>query len=396
MRILHIIASLDPSGGGPPAVAVRLASAQASLGNDVGVASYRNYGPNESEERTRDSMARVPSIERLAMHRLDPPSRMERLLAPAARKTLATLVPASDVLHLHGVWEPFLAWAASIARQAGIPYIVRPAGMLDVWSLQQSRLKKQIALTIAYRRMLNGAAFIHALNEEEAAAIKPLRLRAPVRIIPNGVFLEELQPLPVRGTFRSRFPAIGDRPFILFLSRLHYKKGLDYLADSFKVVAASTPDVHLVVAGPDDGYRATFEQLIRERGIAERVHIVGGLYGSDKIAALVDATCFCLPSRQEGFSVAITEALACGVPVIISDQCHFPEVGHAGAGEIVPLESAAVAQSLLRVLSDEALRNQMSEAGRRLVHESFTWPIVARRCIEAYTGRDAAPLAHAR
>ena len=99
---------------------------------------------------------------------------------------------------------------------------------------------------------------------------------------------------------------LGGRRYVVFIARLHYKKGLDYLADAFAIVAPQSPDLDLVVAGPDEGAKSDFEDRIRRAGVGKRVHLVGPLYGPDKFAALVDCTCFCLPSRQEGFSVAVT------------------------------------------------------------------------------------------
>ncbi len=171
---------------------------------------------------------------------------------------------------------------------------------------------------------------------------------------------------------------------MLFLSRLHYKKGLDILADAFRRVAPLFPDVDLVVAGPDGGAEDEFRGRIRQYGLEERVHMTGGLYGPAKIAALKRAACFCLPSRQEGFSVAITEALACGVPVAITDACHFPEVGEAGAGIVSPLDPMAVAAALERILEDPDRAARMGAAGAKLVRDNYTWPRIAVQTIAAY------------
>jgi glycosyltransferase involved in cell wall biosynthesis len=211
-----------------------------------------------------------------------------------------------------------------------------------------------------------------------------LRLTVPTVVLPNGVFLEELAPLPAPGTFRATHPELGAAPFVLFLARLHSKKGLDVLADAFVELGRWRADVRLVVAGPDDGAQVGFLRQVKGAGIAPRVHVVGPLYGRDKLSALVDAACFCLPSRQEGFSVAITEALACGIPVVISEACHFPEVADAQAGIVVPLEPATIARALETILADPALGGRMGQAGAALVRSRYTWDAIAAACLKAY------------
>lgn len=361
-------------------VATRLAAAQVQLGHDLAIVCYRVPG---SEADIARATAGVPGFERVAVHAIEGGT-LERLTAGRARKVLGPLVSAADVVHLHGLWEPLLPVAAALARRAAVPYIVSPHGMLDPWSLAQRRLKKRLALALVHRRMLGSAAFLYVLNRDEARLIEPLRLGTPTRVIPNGVFLEEIDPLPEPGGFYARHAELGGKPFVLFLSRLHYKKGLDILADAFARVARDDADIHLIVAGPDDGARAEFESRVREANLADRVHLVGPLYGREKVQAMVDAACFCLPSRQEGFSVAITEAMACRLPVVISDACHFPEVADAGAGEIVPLDASATGDGLSRVLRDPQRRQRMGAAGRELVESRYTWPRVAELAIQAY------------
>jgi glycosyltransferase involved in cell wall biosynthesis len=160
---------------------------------------------------------------------------------------------------------------------------------------------------------------------------------------------------------------------------------LDYLADSFAQLHARNPEWQLVVAGPDGGERAPFEQRVAGLNLNDSVRVIGPAYGGEKFALLRTAGCFCLPSRQEGFSIAILEAMACRVPVVVSENCHFPEVAAVGAGRVVPLETGAIAAALLDVAaasSDE--RRQMGEAGRRLVEDRFTWDKVAARSVGAY------------
>src|SRR5439155_5862750 len=131
---------------------------------------------------------------------------------------------------------------------------------------------------------LDRASAIRALNRDEAELIRPLKLTTPVRVIPNGVDLAEVNPAPAEALHHV-LPGIAGKPYILFLSRLHYKKGLDYLADAFGRVAAKFPDLQLVVAGVDGGGRAAFEERVAGLGRTGRVHLPGPLYGPVKWAA---------------------------------------------------------------------------------------------------------------
>ena len=380
MKILHVIPSLDPAAGGPPRIAVGLACGQVSLGHEVRMIAHEHAPPGRFQRGDYP----LPHFDDVQVTLLPSPSLWERLWRPRDRGILREAVAWADVVHLHCVWESILLAAATGARARNTPYFVLLNGMLDPWSLRQKVLKKRIALALAHRRMLNGAAALHLGNVDEQRLIQPLGLTAPGVIIPNGVFLEELAPAPERGLFRRRYPELGDRPFVLFMSRLHYKKGLDYLADAFARVAAEQHELQLVVAGADDGGRADFERRVGELGVADRVHLVGPVYGEEKRAALAECACFCLPSRQEGFSVAITEAVASGTPVVISEGCHFPEVAEAGAGEVVALEVPAIAEALGRIVADEPLRQRMGDAGRALVEQRYTWPRIAEQAVAAY------------
>ena len=143
--------------------------------------------------------------------------------------------------------------------------------------------------------------------------------------------------------------------------------------------------MRLVVVGPDYGAQNDFEQAVRKFDLVERVLIPGPMYGDAKLEALTDAACFCLPSRQEGFSMAIIEALSVGCPVVISENCHFPEVRQSRSGFVLPLEIERFAAAVLRILDDSRLRTDMGKAGEALIAGSFTWERIAERAELAYS-----------
>jgi len=383
MKVLHVIPSLDPASGGPPIVAASLAAAQAALGCESHIVSYRFP---KADSRILTALRTIPGIDRVKLEYLTPLTRGEPFFARGARRSLAMMVEPFDLIHLHGVWDPVIRAAALACSEKRKPFVLTPHGMLDPWALRQKALKKRMALLLGYRRMLNDAAFLHFLTDAQNDRTAALHLTSPAKVIPNGIFLEEVDPLPQAGAFCAAHPEFGSGKLVLFLGRLHYKKGLDILADAFAVVSREFADAHLVVAGPDYGAQAGFEFQIARLGIAAKVHLLGPLYGAQKLAAYRDCNCFCLPSRQEGFSLAIIEAMACEAPVVISTACYFAEAAEAGAGIVTELDAAAVAAGIATVFRDAPAARMMGKKGRELVVRRYTWREVAREMAKGYGG----------
>ncbi|MQY59458.1 MAG: glycosyltransferase, partial [Clostridia bacterium] len=176
------------------------------------------------------------------------------------------------------------------------------------------------------------------------------------------------------------------KKIILFLSRINFKKGLDILARAFGEVARKRDDVYLVLAGPDnEGYGAKVRAWLQEEGALGRSIFTGMLLGEEKLAALRDSDIFVLPSYTENFGIAVVEAMACGLPVIISNKVNiWGEVSEVGAGIITDCDSHQVAETIARLLDDRNLREEMGERGKKLVEEKYTWPEVAKEMIEVY------------
>ncbi|CAN5497501.1 glycosyltransferase [soil metagenome] len=379
MRILHVNSGVDPRQGGPTTAMLAMIHAQIDVGLRITVAS--TFG-HDFESAAADQMKRIgadvrligPSTNLLAWHR-------------GIKPTLRKLIAETDVVHIHGVWEEIQHQAARIAHELGKPYIFTPHGMLDPWSLSQSRLKKQIYLALRLKRDLDEAAAIHFTDETERDLVAPLNLKAPTIVERLIIDLSDFQPLPPRGQFRAKFThPLGERPFVLFMSRIHHKKGLDLLVPAFAKSAAAHAAA-LVIAGPDiGGYQAQIQQLAQTHKITDRVLFPGMIYGRDRAAALVDADLFALTSYQENFGVVVIEALAAGTPVIISDQVAIHrQITEASVGEVVPTDIDRIAETLTRWLKDQNLRDAASTRALDFVAMQFDRLAQASRWIEHYS-----------
>jgi glycosyltransferase involved in cell wall biosynthesis len=365
-------------------VAVRLAAGQAHFGHEVTVA----HCPLGEEQGAFDQMvARIPEWNRVRRLTLTSQHGLsEKVFAHKTAEALRPAIDEADVVHLHNVWESALRVTAKRARELRVPYFIQPNDMLTPWSLKQKAIKKSLALSFGYRQMIEGAAALLFGHPQEMALGQEAGFRVKhVWTNLGGVFAEEVRPLPAPGSFYKRYPQLGGKPFVLFLGRWHFKKGVDILAEAFADLCKRNADVQLVMVGVDDGAEADFRERIKKHKIEPRVHMVGQLHGEAKWEAYRDALCFILPSRDEAYTIAITEALASGAPVIISDTCHNDDIGHAGAGLIVPLDPVSkIADAILRIAGDAKLRQSMCESAGRYFEQHLDFVNAARETLDLY------------
>jgi glycosyltransferase involved in cell wall biosynthesis len=376
MHVLHVISSLDPRAGGTTTALLALAHAQLDAGLKVSVASTF-----AAEFRT-DAVDRLRSLG-VDVHLVGP---NRKLLAyhPKIKSMLTPLIESADVVHIHAVWEEIQHRAVKLARRFKKPYLFTPHGMLDRWSLAQSRLKKQIYLALRLRNDLARASALHFADELERDLAAGLNLSTPTLVEKHVVDLSEFQSLPSAGQFRQRHPDLGDRPIILFLSRIHPKKGLDLLIPAFAKLKST--NASLVLAGPaEKEYQSHLTELARQHGVKDRMHFTGMLYGPDRVTAMVDATVFVLPSRQENFGIVVIESLAAGTPVVISDQVNIHrQITEAQVGQVVPVNVDALAQAIDRYLSDDVLRADTAQRARPFVWKTYDRTEIARHWCEHY------------
>jgi glycosyltransferase involved in cell wall biosynthesis len=274
----------------------------------------------------------------------------------------------------------YSAWRA--CRRFGKPSVTYPRGVLSPWALAFKPLRKRIHWTLLGRRMVDDSSAIVALATRELAEIKSLGLRPPIELIRNGAKTPpEDRPL-TRDELSERLPGLGGRPYVLFLGRLHQKKGLDLLIPSIRRLGSDFPNTIFVLAGsPDPGYASTVRRLLEGNSVGNRVLMTGAVSGDLKSLLLQFAEVFVLPSYSEGLPIAVLEALAHSRPVVITDMCNLPEVVAAGAGFEIPPHIEAVTESLRRLLSDPELRAEMGRSARRLAREQFSWPTIAQNTL---------------
>ena len=371
-RWIQAVSHLDPKAGGVSAVVPQLGANLQREGLTVEIASFANID---------ETYALKPYPELASRHW--PKSPAAWLAKSSLRSGLRRDVAQADGVHIHGLWETQSSVASRVARSLRKPYIISAHGMLEKWALGNKRLKKQIYSALVERSNIEHAACLHALTRAEAEDYRRFGSHRPIAIIPNGIEL----PASVDGSlFVERFPELQDKRIILFLGRLHFKKGLDILIKAWGEIGARFPDAILVLAGPDcEGTRASIEPMVAQYGSANRVVFTGMLAPQMKWSALANAHCFMLPSYSEGLSVAVLEAMGMGIPVIISDRCNLPEMKRSSAGWEIAATVTELRNALEQMLTNTAATNaELGSHGRRLVHDRFTWPVVGHQMAELY------------
>jgi poly(glycerol-phosphate) alpha-glucosyltransferase len=318
--------------------------------------------------------------------------RVLRVVGPRSFAYMPKLQPglvaeAADVAHLHALWMYTSIAVWGWRQHTGRPYLTTINGMLDEWALRHSTFKKRVALALYERRALEAAGCIQVNSEPEMASARTFGLRNPICIIPNGVdpvATENAGPAPWEGHLGN------DRRVLLYLGRLHPKKGLENLLRGLAIVradATSSADGWVVViAGWDQGgHEARLRILARELGLADDVFFAGPVFGAQKAAALTAADACVLPSVSEGLPMAILEGWGAGKPVVMTDACNLPGGFQAGAALRIAPDPESIAHGLrdLWALSDDE-RTTMGQRGLELVTRRYSWETVARQVREVY------------
>jgi glycosyltransferase involved in cell wall biosynthesis len=296
-------------------------------------------------------------------------------------------VPSYDLIHIHALFSYSSTVAAWIAAIKHVPYVVRPLGILNRWGMQNRRpLFKSLSYELFEQRILERSSAVHYTSDQEQKEAETLGFHAPAAIIPNPYDPEGRPSAP--GRFRSRFPELQDSLLVLFMSRVDEKKGLDLLIPAFAQLRQTESRAKLVIAGSGPAaLLSSLQNLAHQHGVSHDILWTGFLQGDDKLDALTDADLFVLPSYSENFGVAAVEAMAFGLPVIVSDQIGIhTEIGASGAGLVIPCAVEPLALAMARCAADPALRRAMGGCGERLAQERFSMDAACDKILELYTG----------
>lgn len=385
MKVLHVISSLAPRAGGPTRVLQQLARVQAAAGMQVTICTSNADNPSGTLPVPTDQPLREHGVT-LCYHRIQFAPLLVSL--PMAR-WLHQHIGEFDIVHIHGLYRFPPSYAAWYANRRGIPYLIRPHGGLDPYLHQQSSVS--VRLKRLYERLIDLPNLHHAdaiqfTTRQEQQLTKPLQLRAPAIIVPNGLDWSDFAELPARGAFRARLGLSAETPLLLFLGRINFKKGLDLLIPAFARLQKTIKEATLAIVGPDnEGLGVEVRRWCQQAGVQDRVHFSEHLPAEQVRQAYRDADLFVLPSYTENFGMTVIEAMACECPVVISDQVNICEdIRQAQVGRVVSLDAGEIGDTLREMLANPAATREMATRGRAHVRKHYTWDTVSGQLTGEY------------
>jgi glycosyltransferase involved in cell wall biosynthesis len=384
VRVLHVCPYMHPSAGGPPIVVERLCLLAPSEGCDASVITTSLYCEDDGSE------LQIKLRERIDAKVL--PIGRSRFLKQVygAGDAVDKAVRVADIVHLHTLWHPLNAMARKACARHRRKYVMMPHGMLDPYSLGQRRWRKKIYLAASERRTLeNACRLIFTTFHEEQAARENLSWLGRSEIIHLGADSPpDMSREAAEQAFVNLFPQVARRRCLLFLGRIHPKKGLERLLTILPRITHKHPSVFLIIAGGgDQSYLRYIKNLVRSTNLEPHVLFTGMIDGLTKWCALASAEIFILPSRQENFAIAVAEAMHSAVPVVITNKVNsWPFVEQARAGFVVEEDKIefTLSERLDELLSAPAKARCMGRRGQNFAREHFTWQRMTRDVVLMY------------
>jgi glycosyltransferase involved in cell wall biosynthesis len=380
LRVVQVVTNVGVESSGPSYTVPSLSRALARAGHAVELYSVAGGEP--------------PSLAGVT-HRIFPRARLlgSAGRSPALHGALASAALTADVLHSHGLWLFPNLYPGWVRRPGSTPLVVSPRGTLSVWALEHARWKKKIAWAIAQGRVVAAADCLHATAEEEYRDLRRLGLKRPVCVIPNGVDVPPEGLQAELGAAAAPDPAHepaasgprGPQRILLYLGRLHVKKGVDRLLRAWTAVAPSRPDWCLHVVGPDDGGHAAELRALAAELRSPRVSFSGAVEGEAKQALYRRAALHVLPSHSENFGMTVAESLACGTPVITTQGTPWSGLVRESCGWWIELGVEPLVEALsVATALDEPELAARGARGRAWMLRDFSWDSVAEQMAAVY------------
>lgn len=381
MKILHVIPSAAPVDGGPNLAVRAMARGLIARGVHVTVATT-----NAAGDGTLDVPLDAPVIDGGVVYRF-----FARTVPGSWKfswpltRWLWSNAGRYDVVHVHALFSYATIPACRAASHAPVPYVLRPLGTLSEWSLRHRGWKKRPYYSLLERSHLERASAIHVTSDAEAVDLARLGFGDRTRVIPLGVDVAERR--------NTRAPAIGGPLRLLFLSRLHEKKNIPLLLRALASDGPTGRGVQLTIAGDGEPrYRAELERLTGELRLGDRVRFVGHVDGDAKDALFATCDCFVLPSAHENFGLAVAEALAAGMPVILTPGVALAgAVAVAGAGIVVDATDTALAAALTWAAEHPAVLGEMRGRAWQMARRDLSWDTSCSRLVALYEELAAVP-----
>jgi len=383
MRVLHVIPSAAPVDGGPNLAVRAISRGLASRGIDVTVATT-----NAAGDGSLDVPLDSPVIDDGVVYRY-----FARTVPGAWKfswpmtRWLWANAAAYDVVHVHALFSYATIPGCRAAAHAPVPYVLRPLGTLSEWSLGHRRWKKRPYYALLERSHLEMASAIHVTSDAEAEDVARLGYATRTRVIPLGIDVEDRPPARVRR-------GSSHEPLrLLFLSRLHEKKNVPLLLRALAEDANLPRPVLLTIAGDGEPrYRDELVALSKQLDLADRVRFVGHVDGDAKRDLLAQSDCFVLPSAHENFGLAVAEALAAGLPAIVTPGVALSrDVRDAGAGLVADATESDLASAIRWAADHPAALIEMGERAWQLAHRDLSWDRTCERLVALYAELTAAP-----
>lgn len=375
MKVLTFVTSLSLKGGGPSRSVPMLVKGLANIGCDITLMTFRSNDMNTHALEGTNAILKVLEINATT-------NEIENYI----------LSEKFDLIQMQSVWDLKYHTVAKIARKHNIRYIVTPRGMLEPWSLSQKKLKKRIALMLYQMIDLKRASCIFTTAEMEAQHVRELGVKTAISVIPNGIETDG---------YACRTSMSLVKKQILFLSRIHVKKGIELLIEAFSNLHNNFPDWSVLIVGNGDKeYIDGLKQKVKNLELEEYINILPAVFGDSKVKLYQESSVFCLPSYSENFGMVIAEAMSCGVPVITTNgtpwQLLNGDCTTMGAslellgddkrtGWCIDLSTENLEKTLREVMSmDSAVLYEMGQRGSRLINENFNYLSVAMKTRRLY------------